>query len=314
MKKVIIFIIKASISIIVLLFFISKIDFIKFKEVFDGININIIFLFIAIAITQIGIYSFTQKVFLKNIGLRINYMHLFLENTVASFYGFITPGMIGKDTYFTYSYGKKISSYSKALSGILFLKIISFLSIIILVISSFIYVGNSIILKFGIKDNLDINKIIIGLLILIIFLIFSYIIAKNKLLKYYQKLKLDFVELFKITLKRKKVLLTVVILLLSFYSFSIGSRLILANLISVDISAIKLGAIILIVNFILMIPVSVSGIGVREGGFIGLLSLYGIPPEKAFLLSFFDLSISLIAALIGGSILFYRIINRKINE
>lgn len=313
MKRPVIFILKFVFSVILLIIFIKKIDIAQFYNIISTLNYKIILLLIFISFIQIAIIAAVQKHFLGNIGLGLNYNTVYKENLIAAAFGFIAPGMIGTDSYYTYSYGKKISNYTKALSGILFLRILGFFILILLVILSFIYVGHNIITIYNAGEIIDFNKIIIGLFGVSIFLVLLFVFFRKTILKYYQKIKNEFIDLLKITLKRKGALFIVILLLISFYSFSLGSRLVLADIAGIEMPILKLGAVILIVNFILMIPVSISGIGVREGGFIGLLSLYGVPPEKAFLLSFFDFSITFIAAMFGGVILLYRVVIKRKN-
>lgn len=313
MKKMFANIMKLLTSVVLLIIFVNKIDISQLKDVILTINFQTILLLLFISFMQIAIISFTQINFLGNIGLELNFKSIFKENLIAALFGFIAPGMIGTDTYYTYSYGKKISNYSKAFSGILFLRILGFSIAILFVIFSFIYVGSNLTSKYKLFEYLDLSKIIIVVIGVIAVTVIMFFLFKKSIFKYYNKMKNDFIDLLKITLKRKKLLLIVIFLLISFYVFSVGSRLLLSSIIGINMPVIKLGAVILIINFILLIPVSISGIGVREGGFIGLLSLYNIPSEKAFLLSMFDFSITVIAALLGGIILLYRIIKRRRN-
>lgn len=59
-------------------------------------------------------------------------------------------------------------------------------------------------------------------------------------------------------------------------------------------------------TIILFIPISISGLGVREGSFVGLLSLFGIPSEKAIALSFSVFSLQIILGILGGLLEFKR--------
>lgn len=55
-----------------------------------------------------------------------------------------------------------------------------------------------------------------------------------------------------------------------------------------------------ILYFIFFLPVSFGSLGIREGAFILLYGLFGVPPETALLISFFALSGTLLNNLIGG--------------
>jgi len=63
-------------------------------------------------------------------------------------------------------------------------------------------------------------------------------------------------------------------------------------------------------SIILLIPVTIAGLGVRECGLIGILSLFSIPAEKAIVLSLIILGLQVFLALIGLCVEGKRIIER----
>ncbi len=56
--------------------------------------------------------------------------------------------------------------------------------------------------------------------------------------------------------------------------------------------------------FILLIPISFGGIGVREASFIFLYGLFGVPTETALLISFFSMIGGLLSISIGALFIF----------
>ena len=79
-----------------------------------------------------------------------------------------------------------------------------------------------------------------------------------------------------------------------FYLFAVS--------INIDISFINLGWIRSFLLLLLMLPISFSGIGVREGSLVLILNNYGVLPEKALALSLLLLARTVIFGLIGGAI------------
>lgn len=63
-----------------------------------------------------------------------------------------------------------------------------------------------------------------------------------------------------------------------------------------------------LISIAVMLPISIGGIGVREGAFAGILSLQGIPVEKSITLSLAVFGVSLIGAFIGGGVELFRVI------
>jgi len=56
------------------------------------------------------------------------------------------------------------------------------------------------------------------------------------------------------------------------------------------------------VSLVMLLPVSVAGLGLREGGYVGLLALFGYKASAALSLSFVILGAALVAALVGGGL------------
>jgi len=62
--------------------------------------------------------------------------------------------------------------------------------------------------------------------------------------------------------------------------------------------------VVSVLYFVFLLPVSFGGLGVREGGYILLFGLFGVPPEIAFAVSLFALSGVLINYAISGALIF----------
>lgn len=96
-----------------------------------------------------------------------------------------------------------------------------------------------------------------------------------------------------------------------FYSIILGIvfQLVLINVymelgrgLGIDISFFDWCWILGILSGLLVLPITIGGIGVREGSLVGLLGLFSIAPEKALALSFSVFGVQLILAAIGGII------------
>jgi uncharacterized protein (TIRG00374 family) len=60
--------------------------------------------------------------------------------------------------------------------------------------------------------------------------------------------------------------------------------------------------VIPVVHFIQLIPVTINGLGLREGAYIEIFTFYSIPPQTSFSFSLIDVAFVLILGLIGGII------------
>jgi len=84
---------------------------------------------------------------------------------------------------------------------------------------------------------------------------------------------------------------------------SIAGNLLISRLLGIELNLLVLSSIILIVDLVVLLPISFSGIGIRDISFIGLFGLFGVSMEKAVLLSFSILIIHLVIIGIGGILL-----------
>lgn len=85
-----------------------------------------------------------------------------------------------------------------------------------------------------------------------------------------------------------------------FQLFCITATVILARGLNIAIPFVDWCWIFWTTTIILFIPISISGLGLREGSFVGLLSLFGIPTEKAIALSFSVFGLEFFLGILGG--------------
>ena len=80
----------------------------------------------------------------------------------------------------------------------------------------------------------------------------------------------------------------------------ISSVYFLAISLNIDISIINIGWVRSVINLLTTLPISFSGLGLREGGFIVLLKTYGVSGANAVTLSFLVFATTLFIGGIGG--------------
>jgi hypothetical protein len=56
------------------------------------------------------------------------------------------------------------------------------------------------------------------------------------------------------------------------------------------------------VSLLVLLPISIAGIGLREGGYVGVLALFGIASGSALAISFAVFGFTLLGAAIGGAL------------
>lgn len=74
----------------------------------------------------------------------------------------------------------------------------------------------------------------------------------------------------------------------------------LARALEIDVAFFDICWILGAVSILIFLPITVSGIGVREAGFVGMMGIVGITSESAFSLSLLLFSLQILGAITGG--------------
>jgi uncharacterized protein (TIRG00374 family) len=107
--------------------------------------------------------------------------------------------------------------------------------------------------------------------------------------------------------KRPRVLIALILSIIAQY-FIIISYVLVGVSLSIDLSIAIYFIIIPIVFLATSLPISVGGLGVREGVIVSLFTLFNVPTQSAIALSFLYFAIILLISLPGGLVL---LSNRK---
>ena len=83
-----------------------------------------------------------------------------------------------------------------------------------------------------------------------------------------------------------------------------------ARAVGIRVSLIVFCAVVSLMTILVMLPISISGIGLRENSFVVLLALVGVNPDQSFALSVISFLIIVLAALPGG--ICYSLLKREI--
>jgi len=278
-KKLLILFIKLSISGSILYFVLKKAGI---EEVFSTIGgMAPVCFFGAMLLYIVTVYTSSHRwkylLSLVDGSSGLSSFRLFALYLMGAFFSRLLPGMVGGDAVRAYYLYKDTKSGTMALASVLADRYIGFAAMLSL---------GLIALPFGISkiSGADAGWAIplewIIPLIAITFITVSFIIFTLKIGSRFSKVK-DFYEYF-LKLKNSPSIL------LKSFGLSIIVQVIgifAVYLISVGIGAktslVEFFLFVPIINTITALPISMSGLGVREGAFVLLLGLTGIKPEVA---------------------------------
>jgi glycosyltransferase 2 family protein len=276
--------------------------------VFSNLKRFSVWLFIGgtlLTILSILVNSFKWNLLLK--GQKIGV--LFKLNMISQFYTLILPGQIAGEAIKTYILGKKNNNLEGVAVSVAVDKITGFMGLFIIMIGGLLatkILYSSIMLWSVIGAFIAGIFFIFCLQINIIFKSvdkFLYHIESNfpKLKKIVESLRKAF-EAWNIYSKYElRILLSIFGGIL--YQF-MGVLLIFlfANNLHIYIPLVDWFWIVGLLSIALFLPITIGGIGVREGTIVGILGSLGVTQESALALSFAIFGIQIVTSLIGGVI------------
>lgn len=254
------------------------------------------------------------KVFLKIQGINEGFLSLVKINFVSIFLGILLPSSTGFDAVRIYMIEKRnkqkigAGGASVVIERLMGFYLLSLLGVI----------GALVAQQHGVSSNVLFAAILINLSILSLFFVLSnkylYIKLTNYLLKFKRrKIIVEYITSAYSAINRfpfKKVILLTVPLILLFQLSTIFCAFLIFKAFGIDTPLYYHLAFMPLIQIIAIIPVSISGFGLREGGFVYFYGLLGVNSNISFLVSLtYYIILMLIPAFIG--MLIYVIGNDK---
>ena len=266
--------VRAVVGIIILAFLLYKLDFNEVIKAISGFGIIILFLFILKYLFEALIKAMNVKILFDSIGEKISYFKLFRYFIVSYSLGLFSPGRIGDLALIPMLKKEKID-YGKS---ILVEVVDKFITVVSLLIFS-IYI---LFLVLPIDDAVVISFISILAISVIGFAIFSKKIrefAKKYILRKYSGKFRGFSKNLYLLLREKKIVFFInfILTFIDIFGGSVILYFIFLNA-GIKVSPFIIASISAAGKIISLIPITLSGLGVRESVIIYFYSILGISP------------------------------------
>ncbi len=276
-NKAILLALKSLVSISVLTLIVSKIGLDSIVNTLRNLNP---FYFIMASLLYIGsIYasSIRWRVLLKVEGIEnMGINRLFSLYLIGSFFNNLLPGIIGGDSVRIYYLYKDIQKGSSSLGSVLADRYTGFVALLLLGLLA-------LSIKFREIEGTGVEYLL--LIITCLFVVGSILFFRFRIGDRFGTLR-GFYDYFHRLFHQPSIflhsiaysLLVQIFIVLSVFSISVGMNL--------EVSLFDIFLLLPIVVTVTTVPVSLSGIGLREGAFIILFGKVGLSPENATALSF----------------------------
>jgi len=268
---------------------------------FSQISLHIWLLILLLTASAVVIMVVRIRLFLP----KHKFKALLYVRLVSSAYALVLPGQLASEGVRAYMMGKDEQEYAQPGTAVMIDKLLGIVALLVLGIVGLI------ISEYSLPELVVAFALTSGMLFVILFSV-----TNSRLYDLFQK--------FMTALSKKRGYIGNIFVFLSrvlenwkIYSSNkklLGKNLLYGILLQLFIALIGVlftygvGAgfyffewlwIHAMLTFVLLIPISLGGLGIREGSLIGFLGLIGIEPEKALAVSFGLLSTQLIQATVG---------------
>lgn len=294
------FIIRALISIAVLCFLLSKIEFSSLKQTLC--NFNPLFYICAVLVLFIHLFflAYAWRITLLGKNINIAQKDIYRAVLTSFFFGSFLPSAMGPDIILTFNIGKSLPEKQHAPSSLLFIRLIHVAAIFLV----------SGIVLFFIAKTFALKQILVLTWILSLSIWISYWIAihpasrrlaerisnRHRWLRFIHKIFHSF-STFGLD---NKVLIKVWFLGLCMAFIKVMIDYLIARALGLHIPYLWFLGLVPAISIITLLPISIAGLGVREGAYVGVFSNMGIPAANSFSISLMVFTLNIILCLIGG--------------
>jgi uncharacterized protein (TIRG00374 family) len=274
-----------------------------------SLPLSVFLICLIIYFSAIWINSFKWHILLK----RYRILDLFYLNLIGSYYALLLPGQLAGKIIKAYRLGSGKTDAEQIAASVMIDRATGVIGLILVGIGGLMLTETSLIPN-SFRWTLFVAIFVCLLALYSIHFNFAVKFIKKKLdftVKKFPGLHklIDQLHLFiaewKKYLNNPSILIVSVVIGMVFQLVTISIAMILAKSLHVDVSYPDWCWVIAIMSMAVFLPITIGGMGLREGTLVALLGWLGVPGEQALALSFSIFAMILIGAAIGGFIDFF---------
>jgi len=304
-SKIIGFILRILVSVIILIFLFSRIDIKNFLVVIKKADLKLISVSFLISLFANILCLFRWRTVLRALKLDFNFKVILSSFSLGIFFNSILPSAIGGDIFRAVDFLRFNPHKSMVISSVILDRFLGFWALDVVVIFAVIF-GRRLILNKVIFLFVLIFSLLLIFLLIFLFNRFFYL-RLNRILSFKKNRFFLFLEELHNSLyyfKDKKNAIFRSFLLSLIIQLS-GPLVFFITLLSLGIKDIPLGYFFIfvpILGAVTLLPISIGGLGLREAGTVFLFSQIGLPQDKLLAGSLINSSFLILISIFGGII------------
>nr|MBX2870318.1 flippase-like domain-containing protein [Acidiferrobacterales bacterium] len=279
---------------------------------------DFLLIFAAFALFYFGylIIALRQRGLLGAQGIRVKITFLLQSFAIGMFFSNLLPSTIGGDASRMYDVWRVAGSKSKAVSVVLMDR---FLGMFALVTFGFAAAIMSPQIQAAVPGIVLYMGLILAAMITVLWVVFGsgaamvdwFFSLRLGPLSFLQRLAEKLYNGFSLFKGRKDVLVKAVLWSLLLQLNVIIHFVIMTYALSIDVPVTAMFIIVPLANILMLIPISINGIGLREAIFVFLFGIYGVATESSVAYAWIALGMILAQGIVGGIVFLLR---RKVGE
>ena len=299
-------VLRIVISISLIVFLLSRANLPELVAVLKSANVWWFLVALLVEFIRVLISSYRWQILLSAKKIHNSLGSLISFYMVGYFFNMLLPTVWGGDVVRTYELAKYSERAADSIASVLVERTLDLVGLFVICWVS--------LAVFGLKrfEGTNILPIISGLSMTVLFLVvllfnrrlMEKLISLGRIIKWWDteaKLRGTYDSLLELALYRRSLGTAFGVSLI--YQFvGIISAFLISQALGLGVPFSFFLVVMPIIWVIMMIPISIAGLGVRESAFVFFFAQHGVPTESALLLSLLFFSLTLVLALVGGSI------------
>lgn len=305
-KNRLFFFLRLFVSFFLIVFIISRVNFDKVIDLLPGIKLHFVLISLLWLLLDRVVMSYRWAILLWIKNIRISIFTIIKIYFLSSFWGTFLPSSVAPDAIKVYVARKHSSDTSDVLSSVVVDRIIGLFSLSLVAFLSTL----AIFIFRRDQASLSISLVVLVTLFLPVLLIFFDRLPLKRFLGYFrlgeESTALKFLGRFYKSCNayktNKAALSKVVAISFINHILTILTVYVICLSLNIEISILYLFVFVPLVNFLIIIPISLGGIGVQEGAFVYFLSQVGMSTQEALTVALIFRVLMVLASLPGGII------------
>ena len=295
---------RAAVTITVLLIVLRGVDGADLRALLG--NFEPLYFAIAVLVAALanGLGALGWKSLLDALDVRLPHREVGRLYVIGLFFALFTPGGVAGDVVRTYELQHRISRGVEALASILVARILSVATLAVL----------GAVSAMAILPGLISSQVTVGFLAVSVLVLGALLMSGRPLKTTAERLPWprlarlagQFLESVEVLRRQPRALVAASLLYLLHHLLAVTAIFFAALALDVDISFGWALALVPIARVLVLLPLSISGLGVQEAAFVVLFQQVGLEPAAAFSLSLLGHVVLTVVPLAGGVIFLLR--------